>query len=80
MFAEGTSSTWNWNNSTPMFDNFSVGNHTSLWMKIMKMVMKVKKMKKVKKMELVKNLKMVMVKKMKMVEKMKMVKNMEYGG
>ena len=32
MFAEGTSSTWNWNSSTPMFDNFSVGNHTSLFM------------------------------------------------
>ena len=30
MLAEGTSSTWNWKTSTPMFDNFSVGSHTSL--------------------------------------------------
>lgn len=30
MLAEGTSSTWNWNTSTPMLDNFSVGNQTSL--------------------------------------------------
>ena len=39
MFAEGRSSTWNWKSSTPMFDNFSVCNQTSLCRLIVIVVM-----------------------------------------